>query len=111
MVSAPALLPTSPIAPAPSVLSIQADKIKSLPVILVQGDADVLVKVDWVRPWAERMKQLAMDYKYIEVPGGDHITVAFKNLPQIFAFLDKHTRGEKAEAGTQKAEPVKASTK
>jgi hypothetical protein len=39
-----------------------------------------------------------MTYEYIEVPGGDHITVAFQNLPKIFAFLDKHKKGDaKAE--------------
>jgi poly(3-hydroxybutyrate) depolymerase len=95
----------APIAPAPVVLPLQAEKFKHLPVILVQGDADLLVKVEWVRPWADRMKELGMDYQYIEVPGGDHITVAFKNLPQIFAFFDKHKRGEeKAAAGAKKDE-------
>ena len=91
----------APIAPAPVVLPAQAEKIKHLPVILVQGDADMLVKVEWVRPWAEQMKKLGMDYQYIEVPGGDHISVAFKNLPQIFAFFDKHKRGEKEDKGTR----------
>ena len=86
----------APIAPAPVVLPALAEKIKHLPVILVQGDADLLVKVEWVRPWAEEMKRLGMNYEYIEVKGGDHITVAFKSLPKIFAFFDKHGGGRGA---------------
>jgi poly(3-hydroxybutyrate) depolymerase len=93
----------APIAPAPVVLPAEAEKIKHLPVILVQGDADVLVKVQWVRPWADEMKKLGMTYEYIEVPGGDHITVAFKNLPKIFEFFEKHKRGEGKGSGGDKA--------
>src|SRR5690606_25198930 len=100
------------IAPAPSVQPDLAEKIRKLPVILVQGDADVLVKVQWVRPWAERMKELGMTYEYIEVKGGDHIFVAFSNLPKIFAFFDKHKRGEVTEdaaAPAGQADPKPAS--
>jgi hypothetical protein len=49
------------------------------------------------------MKQLGMDYEYIEVPGGDHISVAFKNLPQIFAFFDKHKKAEAAKGAESDA--------
>jgi poly(3-hydroxybutyrate) depolymerase len=82
----------APIAPAPVVPATSAEKIKHLPVILVQGDNDPLVRVEWVRPWAEQMKKLGMTHEYIEVAGGDHITVAFTNLPRIFAFFEKHRR-------------------
>ena len=41
----------------------------------------------------EKMKDLKMTYEYVEVPGGGHIDVAFKNLPKIFAFFDQHLRG------------------
>ena len=94
----------APIAPATLRPPTDLEKIKHVPVILVQGDKDLLVKVERVRPWAEEMKKLGMTYEYVEVPGGDHIMVAFQNLPKIFDFFDKHTRGEKAtEKGTEKA--------
>jgi poly(3-hydroxybutyrate) depolymerase len=87
----------APIAPAPVVFPAQATKIKDIPVILVQGDADKLVHVEWTRPWAEQMKKLEMTYEYVEVAGGDHLSVAFSNLPKIFEFFEKHQRAGKGK--------------
>jgi len=84
----------APIAPATLRPATAVAKIRHVPVILVQGEKDSLVKVERVRPWADEMKKLGMTYEYIEVPNGDHITVAFTTLPRIFAFFDKHKRGE-----------------
>jgi dienelactone hydrolase len=88
----------APIAPAVFHKTDELEKIKHVPVILVQGDKDNLVKVERIRPWAEKMKELKMKYEYIEVPGGGHVDVAFKNLPQIFEFFDKHTKAEKPKS-------------
>jgi poly(3-hydroxybutyrate) depolymerase len=88
----------APIAPAPVVLPMEATKIKHVPVILIQGAKDALVKVEWVRPWAEQMKRLGMTYEYIEEPNGDHLSVAFQNMPKVFDFFEKHKRG-KTDAG------------
>lgn len=87
----------APIAPATIRPPKDAEKFKQVPVILVQGAKDILVNVARVRPWAEEMKKLGMDYEYIEDPEGNHINVAFTYLPKIFAFFDKHHRGEKAK--------------
>ncbi len=82
----------APIAPAiyrsPDALA----KIKAMPVILVQGDADRLVPVAMARRWAAKMKQLKMDYNYIEVAGGGHVRVAFDNMANIFDFLSRRKR-------------------
>jgi poly(3-hydroxybutyrate) depolymerase len=83
----------APIAPAIFARPAELEKIKSVPIILVQGDKDNLVKVEMVRPWAEKMKELKMTYEYVEVPGGNHIDVAFKNLPKIFEFFEQHPKG------------------
>jgi poly(3-hydroxybutyrate) depolymerase len=90
----------APIAPATLRPAKDLEKIKALPVILVQGAKDVLVNVDRVRPWAAEMKKLGMVYEYIEDPEGNHINVAFDNLPKIFAFFEKHKRDE-AVKGTK----------
>jgi poly(3-hydroxybutyrate) depolymerase len=82
----------APIAPAVTQPVTDLERIKHVPVIMVQGDKDNLVRVERVRPYAEQMKKLGMTYEYVEVAGGDHVTVAFRNLPQIFAFFDKHRR-------------------
>src|SRR5262249_47765516 len=85
----------APIAPAIFRSVDGLDKIKHIPVILVQGDADKLVKVDGARRWADGMKARGMTFEYIEVPGGGHVDVAFQNLPKIFDFFDKHIKKSK----------------
>jgi poly(3-hydroxybutyrate) depolymerase len=92
----------APIAPAAFGSPDQLKKIKDVPVILVQGDKDVLVPVAGARRWAAKMKELGMTYDYIEVPGGDHVNIAFDKMPDIFAFFNKHKRGEKREAKEEK---------
>ncbi len=88
----------APIAPAIYRSPDALTTIKSMPVILVQGDADKLVPVRIARAWAAKMKELKMDYKYIEVPGGDHVKVAFDNMPAIFEFFNAHKRKDPAPA-------------
>ncbi len=86
----------APIAPAIGARTDkEVEKIKNIPVMLVQGDKDLLVPVAGARRWAEQMKKLDMTCEYIEVKDGDHISVAAQNLPKIFEFFDKHKRGEK----------------
>ncbi|MBI1832774.1 MAG: alpha/beta hydrolase [Planctomycetes bacterium] len=82
----------APIAPALFVKADALQKIKHIPIILVQGDKDNLVKVEKVRPWAEEMKRLKMTHEYIEVAGGDHVTIAFTKMPDIFEFFNKHKK-------------------
>ncbi len=85
----------APIAPAIFRPAADVAKIKHIPVILIQGDQDKLVPVASPRRWAEEMKKLGMDYEYIEVAGGGHVDVAFQNIPNIFAFFDKHKKKDK----------------
>jgi predicted peptidase len=87
----------APIAPAVFHAPAELEKIKHVPIILVQGDNDKLVKVELVRPWADKMKEMKMVYEYLEIKGGNHIDVAFKNLPQIFEFFEKHPKAAKTE--------------
>ena len=85
----------APIAPAIFRPASDVAKIKHIPVILIQGDEDKLVKVDGARRWADEMKAREMTYEYIEVAGGGHVDVAFKNMPKIFEFFDKHKKPAK----------------
>jgi poly(3-hydroxybutyrate) depolymerase len=82
----------APIAPAIFYKPAELEKIKHIPIILVQGDKDKLVPVAKVRPWADEMKKLEMQYQYIEVAGGDHVNVAFQKMPDIFEFFNKHQK-------------------
>lgn len=82
----------APMAPAiyssPDVLEGARD----LPVIVVQGDADELVDPDVTRRWVAKMKELGMEYEYIEVPGGTHASAGRLNIDKVFQFLDRHSR-------------------
>jgi len=84
----------APIAPAVFRKPDELEKMKHVPVILVQGEKDNLVPARRVRPWAEKMKELKMTHEYIEVPGGDHINV-IDEMPKIFDFLNQHKKSEK----------------
>ena len=77
----------APIAPAMYSSTDVLEKAKHIPIIVVHGDQDRLVDVNVSRRWTEKMKELGMDYKYIEVAGGDHVMVAPDNLPAIFEFF------------------------
>ena len=81
-----------PIAPAIYRSTKGLEKIRHMPVIVVQGDKDRLVNVRIARHWVEKMKQLKMIHQYIEVKGGGHVRPAFTELPKIFAFFNKHKR-------------------
>ena len=84
-----------PIAPALFRRPEELEKIKHVPIILVQGDKDNLVKVERIRPWAEQMMKLKMTHEYIEVAGGDHVSIAFTKMPNIFEFFNKHKKEAK----------------
>lgn len=84
----------APFAPAiwssPDVLS----QAKTIPVIVVQGDRDALVNVAGTRRWVEKLKELNMKHEYIEVAGGDHMSVVAPNLTKMFDFFNSNTKAE-----------------
>jgi poly(3-hydroxybutyrate) depolymerase len=86
-----------PIAPAIFHPVSDLEKIKSIPIILIQGDKDNLVRVERIRPWADKMKELKMTYVYDEVEGGDHMNVAITEMPKIFEFFNAHPKAAKKE--------------
>jgi len=81
---------------APAAFAVDQEglsKIPKMPIMLVHGDMDTVVPVTVGRAWAEAMKSIPMkDYKYIEVPGGDHGTVIGSHQAEVFAFFAKHSR-------------------
>jgi predicted peptidase len=91
----------APIAPATFRSPDELQKIKSIPVILVQGDKDRLVPVRGARRWASKMQELGMTHAYIEVEGGNHIIPAITQLPAIFEFFEKHTKQDAAKTNEE----------
>ena len=65
-----------------------------VPVIIIQGDKDTAVPVDYTRQWIETMKEIELEHKYIELPEGDHGTVISDGMPDIFKFFEEHTKGD-----------------
>ena len=64
----------------------------TMPVLVIQGDADTAVPVENTRKWIAAMKDRRMDHKYNEIPGGDHGSVIATGMPDIFAFFNAHTK-------------------
>jgi len=81
---------------APAAFAVDREglgKIPKMPIMLVHGDMDTVVPVTVGRAWAEAMKSIPMkDYRYIEVPGGDHGTVIGSHQAELFAFFAKRSR-------------------
>src|SRR5580698_5372565 len=64
----------------------------TMPILLLQGDADNVVPPDYARRWAAVMKDLNMNYKYVEMPGEDHGTIIAKSMPEIFRYFGEHSK-------------------
>ena len=73
----------------------QLRSIPTMPVIVIQGDQDRLVRTENTRRWVDEMKSLGMTFEYIEVPGGDHMVPFIRtpeNMRKVFDFLDAHPK-------------------
>jgi poly(3-hydroxybutyrate) depolymerase len=68
------------------------DRIRHIPQIVVHGDADPTVNVQGSRSMVAKMRELGIEVKYIEVPGGGHSNVVAPNLPAIIEFFNTHRR-------------------
>jgi predicted peptidase len=64
----------------------------TMPVLVIQGDADTVVPVADTRKWIAAMKHRKMDHKYNEIPGGDNGSVIAAGMPDIFAFFNARTQ-------------------
>jgi alpha-beta hydrolase superfamily lysophospholipase len=64
----------------------------TMPVLIIQGDADTAVPVVNTRKWVVAMKGMKMTHAYKEIAGGDHGNVIDIGMPDIFAFFDAHTK-------------------
>ena len=76
------------VAPAPLQDIAALDKIKHLPILVLQGDRDRLAIP--TRRWVARMKELGIQHVYVEVPGGDHslfISKDPKMMARVFDFF------------------------
>jgi len=68
-------------------------KIANIPEIVIHGDADTIVPVTSSRVMVEAARKAGVEIKYIEVPGGTHVSVAAPNFKNIFDWFDTHSKG------------------
>jgi poly(3-hydroxybutyrate) depolymerase len=72
------------------------EQIKHVPEFVVHGDADATVNVQGSRAMVAKARELGIDVKYIEVPGGSHGSVLAPNFAAMFEFLNSHVKAGKA---------------
>jgi len=84
----------APIAPAAFGQPKDLDKLKTIPVIVVQGDKDTAVRPEGTRRWVDRLKELNVPHEYLEIAGAGHGDVITKGMPQIFEFFEKLQKKE-----------------
>jgi len=87
----------APIAPAAFGQPTGLDKLKNIPVIVVQGDKDNLVRPEGTRRWVEKLKELNVTHEYLEIAGAGHGDVVTKGMPQIFEFFEKQQKKDKGK--------------
>ena len=99
-----------PIAPAAPRDTSRLEKMTHIPVIVIQGDKDGLVR--GARRWVAKMKELKMEHEYLEIEGGGHVDVAMKHFPELFAFFNAHSKaGQKDVAATPPPAPKRPPAK
>jgi poly(3-hydroxybutyrate) depolymerase len=87
----------APIAPATVGQPTGLEKLKQIPVIVVQGDQDRAERLETTRRWVAKVKELNLTHEYLEVAGAGHIDVVSKGMPKIFEFFEQHKKEDKGK--------------
>jgi predicted peptidase len=86
---------------APAAFGMMADRVRYLqplkdahvPIMVVHGDADEAVPVATSRDnWVPSMKELGIEYEYVELPGVTHGPVITQSQQYVYGFFDKHRK-------------------
>jgi len=78
-------------APAPAATPAQLEQFKLLPILVLQGSADQIVRPEATRSTVAEMSRLGMQHLYVEIEGGTHTTFLSKNrdnLSKVFSFFN-----------------------
>src|SRR5262249_24386308 len=68
------------------------EQFKHIPEFVVHGDDDRTVNVNGSRTMVAKMKELGVEVKYVEVPGGNHGSVVAPNIGGALDFFDAHRK-------------------
>jgi len=72
--------------------TLQPMKDAKVPVMIVHGDIDEVVPVNNSHAWVDAMKELKMNYEFVEQPGITHGPVIESGLKPIYEFFAKHKK-------------------
>jgi predicted esterase len=72
--------------------TLQPLKDAKVPVMIVHGDIDEVVPFTNSQAWVDVMKELKMNYEFVEQPGITHGPVIQSGLKPIYAFFAKHKK-------------------
>ena len=72
--------------------TLQPMKDAGVPVMIVHGDIDEVVPVANSHGWVDAMKELNMQYEFVEQPGITHGPVIQSGLKPIYEFFAKHQK-------------------
>ncbi len=70
----------------------KAAVIAKIPQIVIHGDTDPTVPVEQSRRMVAAEKKAGAEVKYLEIPGGNHTSVAVPAFEPIFEWFDTHQR-------------------
>ena len=66
---------------------------RKFPVLIVHGDQDRLLPVEWARENRDKYRREGHEVKYIELPGQGHLWANQKQIQEtIWDFFEKHPR-------------------
>jgi predicted peptidase len=90
----------APVAPAAFLMNdhrfdiLKSIKDGGVPILVAQGDADEAVPVANTRLWVQEMKNLNMNYKYVELPGITHGPALIASQKDVYAFFAEHSKNK-----------------
>jgi predicted peptidase len=83
----------APLAPAAFGFTWTAEsKLKSVPLLIMQGEADTTVRPASSQALADQLKALNFQCEINIMPGMDHGSIIAGAMPDVFKFFDKHTK-------------------
>ena len=83
----------APLAPAAFGFEWTAQsKLKNVPLLIMQGEADTTVRPASSQALADQLKTLNFQCEIKIMPGLDHGTIIAGAMPDVFAFFSKHTK-------------------
>jgi predicted esterase len=83
----------APLAPAAFGFQWTAEsKLKNVPLLIMQGEADTTVRPASSQALADQLKALNFQCEIKIMPGMDHGSIIAGAMPDVFKFFDKHTK-------------------